>query len=132
MEKKNKQLEERRQYKRIASTALVELKPVDKTTDHDRVSVETLEISTGGILFSSDRSFEIGSRWRLRILIGQSTTYNPDWELKHFDIDEPVLSAVCKIVRQKGAREIGYDIAAVFESIENGHAEELQKFLDEM
>jgi c-di-GMP-binding flagellar brake protein YcgR len=68
----------------------------------------------------------------MKILLEESQTLNAGWELKNFQLDRPTVSAICTVVRVHGAEEIGYEIAVEFESIDEDHAAEVKKFLEEL
>jgi c-di-GMP-binding flagellar brake protein YcgR len=124
-------VDERRRYKRIPTTAIVEIGPAEKQMPDKHVTAETLNMSPGGLLFCSDHAFEVGSRWKLKMLLERSRTLNADWELRNHRIDRPSAVAVCRVVRTHGAPEIGYEVAVEFESIDAEHAEAVKAFLAE-
>ena len=123
--------EERREFARIPAAAIVEIAPVDETDD--RLSVETLDISAGGILFSSDRPFETGSRWDLTLRLDESIKLNPNWnaEAEH-RVRFRNIHTLCEIVRVKGSEEIGFDVAARFVHIADDDTEAVKNFLAEL
>ena len=121
--------QERREFARIPAAAIVEIAPADET--EKGVSVETLDMSAGGILFSSDRAFETGSRWKLILRLDESIKLNPNWNAEHRARFRNI-HTLCEIVRAKGSDEIGFDVAARFVQIDENDAEAVKSFLAEL
>ena len=122
-------LENRREFARILTTAITEVEPVNGDMEDHHLTTETLDLSTGGILFCADKKFELGSKWKLKIRLEDSQNLNADWELKNFHIDMPIVTVVCEIVRQNGADEIGYEVAAKFISIDPDSVQQVESYL---
>lgn len=126
-------MDEKREFPRIPAAAIVEIKPVAESSDREGVEVETLDMSAGGISFSTDRLFETGSRWNLTLRLDESLRRNPDWNPAADETGEfRNVTTVCEIVRIKGSDEIGYDAAARFVHIDDKDAASVQKFLAEL
>ena len=123
--------DERRKFARIPAAAIVEIAQADE--QDKRVLVETLDISAGGILFSSNRFYEAGSRWNLTLRLDESIKLNPDWNAEaEKSGDFQIVNTLCEIVRVKGSEEIGYDVAAQFVHIDENETEAVKKFLAEL
>ena len=123
---------ERRMFKRVPSTAIAQIVPADDDIPSRHMTVETLDMSKGGILFCCNEKLEVGTRYALKILLEKSKTLNADWEIKNFEINSPVIEAVCKVVRIHGATEIGWEIAVQFESFSADLEDEMENFLNEI
>lgn len=123
---------ERRMFKRVPSTAIAQIVAAGENLPDEHMTIETLDMSKGGILFCCDKKLGIGSRWALKILLEKSKTLNANWEIRNFEINSPVIEAVCKVVRIHGATEIGWEIAVQFESFSADLEEEMEGFLNEI
>lgn len=123
---------ERRMFRRVPSTAIAQILPAGDEYPPEHMTVETLDMSKGGILFCCDKKLDVGTRWALKILLEKSKTLNANWEIKNFEINSPVIEAVCKVVRIHGATEIGWEIAVQFESFSADLEDEIESFLNEI
>lgn len=125
---------ELRQFKRIPSAAIFEIVAVDDSNSSqksgEKTDAESLNMSAGGVMFSSDIKFEKGAVLKIKIKLAESHEMNPGWDKKELESEVPVLDVVGTVVRVVGAEEIGYDIAVEFTTINPKQQEALRRFLD--
>lgn len=124
--------QEQRAFKRIAATALMEILPLDEEIPVESFYAETLDMSTGGIMFATDREFKVGSLWKLKILLKDSAYFNAGWPRKDSSDREEAVPAIGSVVWTKGAKEIGFDVAMKLVHIQERHAAALNDFLSSL
>lgn len=120
---------EQRAFKRIAATALMEILPLEKEIPVDSFYAETLDMSSGGIMFATDRKFKVGSLWKLKILLKDSAYFNAGWHRQDSANREEAVPAIGSVVWIKGAKETGFDVAMKIVHIDERHAVALNEFL---
>jgi c-di-GMP-binding flagellar brake protein YcgR len=125
---------EKRLFRRIPAAAVLEVFLIEKTNGDMRSApkrkAESLNISAGGILLSTDIALPVGMQVGLVLDVESVYRMNPDRRIEDSRGQPPVIEAVCRVVRVKGAEEIGYEIALAFESVKDGDAEALQRLLE--
>lgn len=119
---------DRREFKRIAATALVEIHPLDEDIPVESIYAETLNMSVSGIMFATDREFEVGTLWKLKFLLKDSAYFNADWS-RRSGVKEQAVPAIARVVWIKGAKEIGFDVAMKLIHIQERHEAALDSFL---
>lgn len=118
---------ERRRHKRVPAVASLEL--VLPGRPEDRIYAESIDISPGGILLSTDACMEVGSRVRIKLDLESLPPLNVGINQGPAPGNEKELVLSCRVVHVKGAEEIGFEIGLSFERILKGRVETLERLL---
>ncbi len=122
---------EKRKFIRLRANHLTrhikfKLPGVDLYPNNEAVSKD---ISAGGVLFLSDRAYEMGDILRMELHI-------PGWEKyknEFFKLDRPTKTlpvlVLVKVVRVEALGNGKFDIGVSFVGIDDGHQEALSKYI---
>jgi hypothetical protein len=125
---------EKRRFRRTPAAAAIEVFPVGPSVSEEPpiLEAESLNLSPGGVLLSVDDEIPVGARVGLRLDIDSVYTLNVDWEAVDVDITgkRHKLGLVGKVVRTKGAPELGWEVAISFEDVEKNDLNSLQRMLE--
>jgi hypothetical protein len=104
----------RREHERVAAAVKLIVKSLDDDSHLVTSETESLDISESGILLNSDTDLPNNLPVKMELHLSDSIRMNPDWpKIDEFFSEDIVMPA--RVVRSKGAREIGYQIAFSFE-----------------
>jgi len=120
--------EEKRRYVRVPAAALIEIETAGGP-DAPREPAETLNMSIGGILFAADSELPVGRLIRFRLDLDSIFALNTGIERGEIIRTGYTIEAAGRVVRVKGAPEIGYEIAVSIENIKPEDAEALGRLL---
>ncbi len=127
--------DEKRAFKRVPAAAVMEIRPLESAElilEQDALApAETLNLSSGGLLFSTDQELEVGSLISIKLRLDSIYDLNVEWQRDGEDQGEQSLMAIGKVIRVKGAPEIGYEVGIRFEGISEKDAAALRVFLRE-
>jgi c-di-GMP-binding flagellar brake protein YcgR len=125
---------EKRIFHRIPAAAVLEIFLIEKSNG-DRSSAqkrraESLNISAGGILLSTDIALPVGMQVGLLLDLESIHRMNVGWRAEEGHEPAPAIEAIGRVVRVKGAEEIGYEIALAFDEMNGKDAQVLKQFLE--
>ena len=125
---------EKRVFRRIPASAVLELFLIEEANGTlakaPRRQAESLNISAGGILLNADIRLPIGMRVGLKLDLESIYSMNADWEPDKDHETAQSIEAIGKVVRVKGAEEIGYEIALAFDDMSGKDAKVLRELLE--
>ena len=122
--------EDKRKYRRFPAAAIVEIR-LEGDPNDVAAPAESLNVSSGGLLLSANEKLPIGGLVRLRLDLDSAYELNEGIERNGSPGGGRIIEATARVVRTKGAPEIGYEIAIAFEQIDPRDAEALDKLLEE-
>ena len=120
--------EEKREYRRFPAAAVVEIRLEGQSGDAAEPA-ESLNVSSGGLLLSANEKLPIGDRVALRLDLDSAGELVKGSEPHGLPAGGRIIEASGRVVRVKGAPEIGFEIAIAFENINPGDAEALDMIL---
>ncbi len=125
---------EKRVFRRIPAAAVLEVFLIEDASgimaNAPRRKAESLNISAGGVLLSTDIRLPVGTRVGLKLDLDSIYSMNADWQPGEGHEPAQAIEAVGKVVRVKGADEIGYEIALAFDELTGKNAKVLRDLLE--
>ncbi len=125
---------ERRKFTRVAASAVLEIMQIDRADPElasDRYTpAESLNLSVGGLLLTTDLELDIGALVKMKLRLSEISAFKPAKERDRSG-EAPDLVAVGEVVRVRGAREIGFEVAVRFVAIHDGDVAALRRLVGE-
>lgn len=127
------EIDDRRKFKRVPAAAVLEVRALSeadlKSEPTSQPDAETLDLSGGGLLLTTDSELRPGSLVSVRLDLDSIYDLNVAWTRGDHRERGKSVGAVGRVVRIKGAQEIGFEIAIEFVEIAWDDAEVLRGFI---
>lgn len=124
--------ENRRSHERVAAAVKMIIKREDDDSHLITNETESLDISESGILLNSDVALPDGMPIRIELHLSESLRMNANWPTIEDSFSQDVIIPA-KVVRSRGAEEIGYQVAISFnDDTDTEKLKLLSNFLDKV
>ncbi len=121
--------EERRKYARVSHDSILKCERFTIPPQDEKSTYKTKNISAGGILFESDKKYDLGEILKLEISAQGWDKYLVEfYKPDKLSISEPV-KVLGRVVRIEDIGEGRYDIGVEFAAIDEMHRKALARYL---
>ena len=133
--KKPMDQQERRRYVRIPAEYVVECErftaAVTKSEEEEKyVHTVTKNFSSGGLLFESKETYDIGTLLKLKVDVPGWKKFKEEFYMSEGTSESPPLIVLAKVVRVEALeQDEKNEIGVSFSAIDEGHREALEKFV---